>query len=126
MRIDQAADLVVARCRAAGLRAALDPRDLNPPCVWVQLAGFDLAPGFGPCGWVGEWVLWAVAPDAGTAAAYRTLGDLVDKIHTAFPTVTAGLTQALTLPAGGDPLPAIRLTLTAKATADPAPPEQET
>ena len=121
MRIDQVADAIVAKLKAAGLPASVDPRDVNPPAVWVQLDRvafdrFDIA-------WSGDWILWLIAPDAGTAPALRTLGALADQVWAVYPTITAGAAQAITLPAGGDPLPALRFSLHLKATDDPDPTE---
>jgi hypothetical protein len=120
MRIDIAAGLIVDKLTAGGIRATVDPRDLNPPAVWVVLdeATYNK---FGPRHiWVGRWQLWAVAGDAGTMQALRTLGVLSDDIRAVFPTITNGQPASLVQPSGGDPWPAIQWTLTLQATDDPA------
>jgi hypothetical protein len=121
VQIDAAAAAVVDRLKAAGLVATLDPRDLNPPGVWVQIETVR-RDRFDADTWSGEWVLLAIAPDVGTAGALRILGELVAKIYTAFPTAADALAQSVTLPSGGDPLPAFRVPLALKASDDPEPP----
>lgn len=93
----------------AGVRATLDPRDLNPPAVWIQLREFSnlLAAGAR----LVTFRLYLVVGDSGTEQALGALDQLLDAAAGAGWDWSAEPidTLALTLPAGGDPLPAMRL-----------------
>lgn len=58
-----------------GVRATLDERDVNPPCVLVRPPvltyrfGRDVA---------AEWTYWLIVPDAGKSSAIAALGELVE------------------------------------------------
>jgi hypothetical protein len=90
-----------------------DLRDANPPCVYLapgswtrQLAATDT-----------EIVLWLLAPASGTAPAIDTLDALLETVAALVP-VAGGDGAAVQSPGGGDPLPAIRTTLTIRVTPD--------
>ncbi|MGW0247924.1 hypothetical protein ACWDYH_14950 [Nocardia goodfellowii] len=96
--------------KAAGVRAAVDPRDLNPPCAWVvaRSIAHELLGGGGTV----AVEVYLIAPDSGAPQAYRTLTDLLDKALTVLePDADTSLSEAVTLPGGGGPLPAFRLTV---------------
>lgn len=109
--IADACAAVAARIAAAGIRATVDERDVNPPAVFVPAPAINYRFG-GQC-WVGTWALIAVVPDAGRTANLRALGDLVDatiaalggEITEARPVSFAGVD-------GAPPLPGYALTYT--------------
>lgn len=110
MDLDLALQQVVDDLRAAGIRAVLDELDINPPCVFVTFdpagGSFDRLKG---TGWGGVIWLRCIAPGSGRKASWRVLGPLVDQVRAVIP--TRGWSPAdLTVPTGGDPLPAITLT----------------
>jgi hypothetical protein len=78
--IADACAAVAARIAAAGIRATVDERDVNPPAVFVPAPAINYR--FGGC-WMGTWALIAVVPDAGRTANLRALGDLVDAVRVA-------------------------------------------
>ena len=102
-----ALDALVAQLDAAGVRATVDPRNVNPPCALVTVDRVDAT--LGGCPTVDALVL-LVAPDVGMPAALDTLGDMLDRVATV-PGVSAALPDTFTGPAAGQPLPAFRLTI---------------
>lgn len=93
---------------AAGVRATADQRYLNPPGALVALSGVAFTRLAGP---VVEAIVYLVAPNAGAIDALRVLDDLIDP---AVAVTGAGRFDAFPLPSldGGDPLPALRATVT--------------
>lgn len=100
---DKAVAAVVAELRAADIRASDDPRDLNPPCVWVTPETIRQA---NLCGGVETVVgITLMARDSGSTSATEALAALLDSVLGAVE-VDGDLTaQSVTLPSGG-PLPA--------------------
>lgn len=108
--IAAAAEDVVASLRSAGLRATVEPADVNPPAAWVtaRTMAHDLLGGGGTV----AIDVYLIAPDTGTAQALRTLSSLLDKALTVVdPDADTSLAEAVTLPGGGQPLPAFRVTV---------------
>lgn len=103
MNLADANAAVVARISAAGIRATVDERDVNPPAVFVPAPAITYR--FGRC-WVATWELVAVVPDAGRPANLHALGDLIDatvaalggEVTNARPVSFAGVDQAPPLP----------------------------
>lgn len=108
MRLDLAAAQVVDRLRTAGIAADVDPRNLDPPAVWVQLAQVDTPRKFKAGHYAATWNLTCIAPDAGTTDALRALGELSDTLAATFGTVTGGTALGIILPSGPDPLPGLQ------------------
>ncbi|WP_069160078.1 hypothetical protein [Nocardia altamirensis] len=101
---------VVAALRRAGVRAGVDPRDLNPPCAWVtgRSIAHDLLGGGGTV----TADVYLIAPDTGAAQALWALSGMLTKALTVLePDGDTSLSERVTLPGGGGPLPAFRLTL---------------
>lgn len=108
MNLDAAAAAVVAKLKAGGVRATVDERSLNPPCVWVKPP--NLAFRFGK-GWTAAWTLQAVVPDTGRDVALGALGRLVEQVQDAMGwTVAAALPISLLIPGGAAPLPGYEMT----------------
>lgn len=65
---------------AAGVRATVDPRSVNPPCVLVTRPDYtnDLN-----CGATATWRLMAIVPGADNADAWKALDALVGKVDAA-------------------------------------------
>lgn len=102
-----AADEVVGSLTDLGIRATLDPRDANPPCVVVREA--EITPGLLD-GWRVTWQLDLIAGDAGSGPTSTTLSDLFSKVTDALPIDSATRVDLL-LPGAPDPTPAYRLLL---------------
>jgi hypothetical protein len=109
-----AQDAILARLTAAGIRAATDERDLNPPCVLVGPP--VLAFRFGRPGWDGEFRLIAVVPDSGRDTATAALDELVGAVAAALGgALLAGTPTQLSGLDGAPPLPAYELTMNTHA-----------
>lgn len=88
MSSTDAAQVIVDKLVAAGVRATTDPSALNPPAVLVPppRRNYDLA-----CGYSAVWGLRAVAPapTGGDHVAWAQLDDLLDTIAGVCPVETA-------------------------------------
>lgn len=109
MDIDLALQQIVDDLKVAGIRATLDERDVNPPCVFVTFdpsgGAFDRLVG---SSWQAVVWLRCVAPNSGRKAAWRTLGPFVSRVRAVVPT-RSWFPQDLIPPDGGDPFPAVTL-----------------
>lgn len=108
MNIAGLATELVATLKGAGLRAAVDPRDLNPPCVWVspRSVAHDLLGGGGTV----TFDLLLIVADNGAASALTALTGLLDQVLTVVdPDADTVLSDTVTLPNGSAPLPAFRV-----------------
>lgn len=116
MNIPAGLDAVVAVLQGAGVSAAVDPRDLNTPCVWVTARSLPTAGRF-MCGdRLMKVDLYLIAPDTGTPEAYRHLNDLLVKALSVLePDGEIDLAETVTLPSGGGPLPAFRMSIEIEA-----------
>ena len=102
---------VVDRLTAAGVRATLDERDINPPCVYVAPPGVVFR--FGRGDFTAAFTAWCVTGAAGRSADLATLGGLLESVGIALD--WAGVTADpadLLIPHQAAPLPAYRLTWT--------------
>jgi hypothetical protein len=114
VQVKPALEQLVARLRAAGFSASVDPEELSADtaCVWVQprtLAGWRLAGGAELTVW-----LYLVVPNVETSHALALLDDaLAGVLALDLPLSdddTIDLAAAVVLPANpGTPLPAYRL-----------------
>lgn len=104
---------VVDRLKAAGIRATADPRDLNPPAVYV--APPELSFRFAKLTYDASWTLAAVVPNVGRKQALDLLGPLIESVLAVFPAITGGRAVDLTGGLdGGGPQPAYELTMTTR------------
>jgi hypothetical protein len=110
--VDAAAAAIVARLAAAGVRASIDERDLNPPCVWVGPPTMSWR--FKRGTWDAEWLLTAVVPDTGRGTSTAALAALVVKVQDAmgWAGVTARPVSLLVPGTGGVPLPGYEMSFT--------------
>ena len=68
--------------RAAGIRATMDPRSVNPPCVLMTPPDFDLNVN---CGGDAEFRAVILAPPPANLDAWRTLDDLAAQVAAVIP-----------------------------------------
>jgi hypothetical protein len=95
----------------AGVRAVLDPRDVNPPCVLLMPPAVSYAFRH----WDATWTAYALATDAGPVPSLVQLSRLVADVQAALGgAVTTGEPADVTLPDGAGQVPAYALTWTSK------------
>lgn len=110
VNIRQAMDEVVAALTAAGIRATVDGRDANPPCVLVRppVMSFRFGKGY----WDAEMTAWALVGDAGMGPSMTALGELVTAVQTALGFVVVTARPDETTLADGSTVPTYVLTWT--------------
>jgi hypothetical protein len=101
-------DALVDELTAAGIRATADQRYLNPPGALVTLSAVNLARLRGSDV---DAIVYLVAPNMGAVDALRVLDPMIGP---AASVTGAARFEAFPLPNldGGDPLPALRATVT--------------
>jgi hypothetical protein len=106
---------LVDRLTAAGVRACLDERDINPPCVFVPE---PIRTGrFGAGGANLEFTAWAVTTNAGRNVDNQNLHDLLQAVGDALAWAVVRAEPAdLLIPSLSAPLPAYRMTWTDRLT----------
>jgi hypothetical protein len=92
---------------SAGVRATMDPRNLNPPGVLVVPPEFDLDVG---CGGTGNFSAFVVAPGPANLDAWRALDALAAQTATAIP--VERIRATFYTPDDTSRLPALELTWT--------------
>ena len=112
---------VVDRLTAAGIRATLDERDLNPPAVYVGPP--VVAWRFHARDFAASFTCWCAVPNSGRDTSLVNLAALVTATVAALhaPVLTAEPAD-LTVPEQSAPLPAYRLTWTEHIRDHPTPP----
>lgn len=94
-----------------GLRASMEPRDLNAPCVWVSPN--QATTGMYMCGG-GELRVdvYLIAPDHGYVRAMETLEGLLSaSLNVIEPDEPVSLDESVVLPDNANPLPAFLITV---------------
>jgi hypothetical protein len=79
--LEKACKDIVDQLTAAGVRAAIDARDLNPPCVQVRRPTLHYQ--FGRSIATADWELWLLVPDSGTSQALKAASELLTAVQTA-------------------------------------------
>jgi hypothetical protein len=102
---------VVDRLLAAGVRAVLDERDINPPCVYVAPPAVSWR--FARNDFDAEFTVWAITNAAGRNIDLVNLGELLDDVTAALQFAAVRAEPAdLLIPQQAAPLPAYRLLFT--------------
>jgi hypothetical protein len=110
-----ACDDITAALLNAGVRAVVDERDINPPCVYVPPPVITDRSMGGR--WSAEWQTWAVVGDTGRASSLANLSELVAQVDAALAlTFVRGEPADLITPDSGRPLPGYRLYWTQRLT----------
>lgn len=91
-----------------GLRVAIDPRNMNPPCVVITPPEVTFA-GLGS--WGLDWTFQCVVPPPGTLDAWAALDNLVAAVLTVAPLATARPRTSYTT-GDGTPLPTYEVEFT--------------
>jgi hypothetical protein len=107
-------DAVVALLTAAGIRAVIDTRDVNPPCVFVGPPA--LAFRFGrPGSFDAEVTAQAIVGDAGGRAVTAALDELLGQVGTALNwQITGAVPGQFPAADGSRTLPCYTLTVTSR------------
>ncbi|MFC4127387.1 hypothetical protein [Nocardia rhizosphaerae] len=102
-------ELVALITEDAGLRASIDPRNINAPAVWVSARQIDhdiLAGGTVTVD------LWLIAPDTGIPNALGVLSEMLAAVLSVVdPDAPTSLAESVRLPDAPAPLPAFRVTV---------------
>lgn len=88
------------------VRVTSDPRNINPPCVFV---GMPTALDPAPCGWTGEIRITAIAPGPANEDAGRWLLDVLDEIRSAVMCISATETAFYPDPSASTGFPAYEI-----------------
>lgn len=108
--VANALDQLCVDLTAMGVRATQDPREVNAPGAWVlpvKAQSHYLAGGV-----VIDVDVYLIAPDHGYQRSTRVLSELFDLTRSLVDIDDTSFVDAVTLPAGGAPLPAWRITTT--------------
>lgn len=114
MNIREALEAVLAML-SPDVPGSVDPRDLNAPCAWIsarRATGLTL----GGCVDVVTADLFLITRDSGIPTALDRLSEMLDVTLAALDrhgvaVTEIALDEAITLPTGGGPLPAYRVTI---------------
>ena len=108
----EALDLASNRLEARGIKPCRDLRDLNPPGVYLvpgravfQLRAADV-----------QVIGYLVAAGAGVDPSLGQLDSMLEQARSALPVVDAE-PASVQLPAGGDPVPALRISVNTRVRA---------
>lgn len=93
---------------AAGLPAAQDPADVNPPGAWVNLEGITTAVALDGTHQL-RAAVWLVVPDTDHHRALEALAAAYSQLLTVLTPDGEVTTEGLVLPDNPTPLPALRV-----------------
>lgn len=110
MDLLEALDMLRAELATVGVRAEIDPRDVNPPGAWLALNAIthnDVMCGGGTV----QVYVYLIVPDNGIAQATTQLAELLTSALRVFDPDADTITTSVTLPNAGSGLPALRMTV---------------
>lgn len=108
MDIATATQSVIDRLTAGGVRAVLDERDINPPCVFVGPPTIKWR--FRRGDYDAEFRAWVLAPNSGRNIALKSLGPLLEATAEALGMVTVTAEPAdFSVADQAGPLPGYRI-----------------
>lgn len=110
MDLDAAMQGVVDELRAGGVRAVMDARDANPPCVLLRPPTIHFR--FGKPTYTADFEAWAMVPDTGQSSSLVAAGDLVTAVSEALGGRIETATPDDATLADGGTVPIYRLTWT--------------
>lgn len=99
------------------VRVTLEPDEINPPCVWIQLDHREHKFLAGD-GYIAEWNVHCIAPRVGSQRALDIIDGLFAAVSTVFdPDGEDGREEGIEITVGsGNPLPATRFKVRTKVT----------
>jgi hypothetical protein len=106
--LEKACKDIVDQLTAAGIRATVDARNLNPPCVQVRRPTLHYKFGRGIA--EADWELWLMVPDSGTSQALKTVSELLTDVQTALGFAAVEATPDDAALPDGSTVPMYRLT----------------
>lgn len=107
MALPQTAQDMVTACQNVNVRATMDPRKVNPPCVLITPPDLENVTA---CGVFAAWTVHLIAPGTPDLDAIAWLMDNVMPVFDAVGGYTAEFGN-LTLSPDGDPMPAYTITV---------------
>lgn len=110
MDLLEALDTVRAELASVGIRAEVDPRDVNPPGAWISLNEVQHGVVVDGSGVVRTHV-YLIVPDTGIAQSTTQLSEMLTSALRVFDPDEATIVTTVQLPSGGNPLPSLRLTI---------------
>lgn len=113
-RLASAAAEILDALRSAGIRASIDPRDLDLPAVWITPETIS-TPTLSGEPLLITWTAYAITPDTGDPTDH--FSRLVDDLAGIFPGIvfhSAGIVVANQSP---DPLPSLQFQIETETTA---------
>lgn len=111
--IGAAMESVCAGIRAQGVRATVDERDVNLPCVLLRPP--ELSWRFGQGRFDASWTALVIVEDTGRPTALSRLGELIGLAARGIgAAVLTGRPADVTLPDTATPLPCYEMTWTSK------------
>lgn len=110
--VTDALDTVLAALDRGGIRATVEPPEINPPAAWIAARRLDTET-LG-CRWRVVVDVYLIVPDTGIRYALDTLDTMLTRALDALDAADleidgTDLDQSVTLPTGGGPLPAYRI-----------------
>lgn len=108
--LNEAMSALVAQLEAAGIRATVDPRDVNPPAVLVEPPTMEYR--FATRAVDYAWTLTAIVPNSGTRPALDELAELVEDVRVALMAGVRARPVTWVPLEAGDPLPAYAVEFT--------------
>jgi hypothetical protein len=97
---------------AAGIRATIDPKSANPPCVLVRPPSITWR--FGKGGWDAAWQAWLVVGDSGLPAVLDDQSELINQVQAALNYAAVTARPADTTMSDGATLPTYVLEWTSR------------
>jgi len=110
VQILETLDAIRAELATVGIRAEVDPRDVNPPGAWIALSSIEHNVAIDGTALLRTHV-YLVVPDNGVATATTQLAEMLTSALRVFDPDDDTIPTTIQLPGGGNPLPAYRLTV---------------
>lgn len=112
--IKHALDTITTALREGGITATYDPPEIHPPGAWISARRLDRNVLIGHTAVVVD--IFLIARDVGIPTAIMVLDDLLERAlevadRKVWEIESTALDETVTLPHGGGPLPAYRLTI---------------
>lgn len=109
MDILEALDSIRAELESVGIRAEVDPRDVNPPGAWITLGSIQHSAMLAGSNIRAN--VFLIVPDTGIAEATTQLNEMLISALRVFDPDADTTPTSVALPDNGQALPALRLVI---------------